>query len=68
MIRLEEALRQTSAALGDQPWALVGGLAVSVHCEPRFTRDIDIAIALPDDGAAERLVSSYPTWDSVSSL
>lgn len=25
-------------------WALVGGLAVAVRAEPRFTRDVDIAI------------------------
>lgn len=58
MIRLEEALRRTATALGDQQWTLVGGLAVSVRCEPRFTRDIDIVVALADDEAAERLVSS----------
>ncbi len=23
------------------PWALIGGLAVSVRAEPRFTRDVD---------------------------
>lgn len=39
------------------PWALVGGLAVSVRCEPRFTRDIDLAVAVTDDEAAEALVS-----------
>lgn len=36
-------------------WALVGGLAVSARTEPRFTRDLDVAVAVPDDGAAERL-------------
>lgn len=39
-----------------QPWALVGGLAVSVRTEPRFTRDIDLAVAVADDAAAEALV------------
>lgn len=43
-------------ALGP-PWALVGGLAVSVRGEPRFTRDIDIAVAVADDAAAEHLVA-----------
>jgi hypothetical protein len=38
-------------------WALVGGLAVSARAEPRFTRDIDVAVAVADDAAAERLVS-----------
>lgn len=28
---------------------LVGGLAVSVRCDPRFTRDVDLAIALQND-------------------
>lgn len=42
-------------ALG-QPWALVGGFAVSVRAEPRFTRDVDVAVAVPDDGSAEGLV------------
>lgn len=26
------------------PCALVGGLAVSVYAEPRFTRDVDLAV------------------------
>lgn len=36
--------------------ALVGGLAVSAHTEPRFTRDVDLAVAVADDDAAEALV------------
>ena len=39
-----------------QPWALIGGLAVSIRTEPRFTRDIDLAIAVSNDHAAEKLV------------
>ncbi|MCF7838745.1 MAG: nucleotidyl transferase AbiEii/AbiGii toxin family protein [Candidatus Marinimicrobia bacterium] len=46
------------AALG-QPWALVGGLAVSVRCEPRFTRDVDIAVAVSSDAQAEALVNAF---------
>jgi len=42
-------------------WALAGGLAVSVRCEPRFTRDIDVAIVTEDDAAAECLVYSLRT-------
>lgn len=38
------------------PWALVGGLAVSIRAEPRFTRDVDLAVAVVDDAAAESLV------------
>lgn len=56
--RLLTVLRRTAEALdGDGlPWALVGGLAVSARCEPRFTRDIDVAAAV-DDAGAEALVS-----------
>jgi predicted nucleotidyltransferase len=37
-------------------FALVGGLAVSVRTEPRFTRDADLAVAVDDDAEAERLI------------
>ena len=37
---------------------LVGGLAVSVRCDPRFTRDVDLALAIKDDSHAESIVSS----------
>jgi predicted nucleotidyltransferase len=36
--------------------ALVGGFAVSVRTEPRFTRDIDLVVAVPDDASAEELI------------
>ncbi len=36
--------------------ALVGGFAVSVRTEPRFTRDIDLVVAVDDDKTAESLV------------
>lgn len=36
-------------------FALVGGLAVSVRAEVRFTRDVDIAVAVADDTEAESL-------------
>ena len=36
--------------------ALVGGLAVGARAEPRFTRDVDIVVAVEDDEQAERLV------------
>jgi len=36
--------------------ALVGGLAVGVRIEPRFTRDADVAVSVADDGDAERLI------------
>ena len=34
---------------------LVGGLAVSVHCDPRFTRDVDLAVVVGSDSEAEKL-------------
>jgi predicted nucleotidyltransferase len=42
-------------ALGAK-WALVGGLAVSTRTEPRFTRDIDLAVSVADDREAQILV------------
>jgi predicted nucleotidyltransferase len=37
-------------------FALVGGLAVSIRAEVRFTRDVDIAVAVNDDADAESLI------------
>lgn len=56
---LLNSLRQTAHLLDarHQPWALVGGLAVSIRVEPRFTRDIDLAVAATDDAVAESLVA-----------
>ena len=36
--------------------ALIGGLAVAVRTEPRFTRDADVAVGVSDDSDAEALV------------
>ena len=44
---------------GGHPWALVGGLAVSVRVEPRFTRDIDLSVAVTSDRQAESVVSAF---------
>lgn len=41
-----------------QRWALVGGFAVSARAEPRLTRDVDVAVAVASDAAAEALVHS----------
>jgi len=38
--------------------ALVGGLAVSVRTEPRFTRDVDLAVAVADDATAEAVLGA----------
>ena len=37
-------------------FALVGGIAVSVRVEPRFTRDVDLVVAVASDVDAEALV------------
>jgi hypothetical protein len=39
-----------------QAFALVGGLGVSIRGEVRFTRDVDVAIAVSGDDVVERLV------------
>ncbi len=58
MTQLEHTLRQAVgdlAAFGVR-FALVGGLAVSIRTEPRFTRDADLAVAVASDDEAERLI------------
>jgi predicted nucleotidyltransferase len=40
----------------DRAFALVGGLAVSFRAEVRFTRDVDLAVAVNDDADFEVLV------------
>jgi hypothetical protein len=39
-------------------WALIGGFAVSARSQPRFTHDVDIAVAVRDDGEAPWLRSA----------
>jgi hypothetical protein len=55
---LQEALHRVARDLESRKtaFALVGGLAVSVRCEPRFTRDLDLAVAVASDAEAEQLV------------
>jgi hypothetical protein len=55
---LETILRRIQTELNGQGkrWSLVGGLAVVVRGEPRFTRDADLAVAVGDDAEAEALV------------
>jgi len=56
--RLQATLSRAAAELDrlHHPWALIGGLAVSARLGPRFTRDIDLAVAVPDDAEAEQLI------------
>lgn len=54
---LEKALRQLAGELNAETrWALVGGLAISSRLEPRFTRDLDLAVAVESDAEAEHLI------------
>lgn len=39
-------------------YALVGGIAVSARTEPRFTQDLDLAVAVADDAIAEGAINS----------
>jgi predicted nucleotidyltransferase len=52
---LYEALKLTISKLAGSKYALVGGLAISVRAEPRFTRDVDLAIAVETDTEAESI-------------
>jgi predicted nucleotidyltransferase len=38
-------------------WSLIGGMAVSAHSEPRFTRDLDVAVAVESDTEAEDIIA-----------
>lgn len=58
MASVESALRNAVAdlnAIGVR-WALVGGLAVSTRAIPRFTKDLDFAVAVDNDSEAEDVV------------
>lgn len=59
--RLFAALNRARVVLseGRVEWALVGGLAVSVRSDPRFTRDVDLVVAVASDDAAEALVHRF---------
>jgi hypothetical protein len=55
---VEQELRKAVADLDALKvrWALVGGLAISVRSVPRFTKDLDFAVAVADDSEAEDVV------------
>ncbi len=61
MTNFEASAREAAAQLEamDLSYALVGGFAVSVWSEPRFTRDIDLVVAVADDTAAEAAVRGF---------
>ena len=54
LIRLRSDLLASQAA-----WALIGGLAVSARAEPRTTRDLDVAVSVSGDSAAEAIVRFF---------
>ena len=58
MTRVEKVVREVAAAFNARKirYALVGGLAVSVRAEARFTRDVDWAVAVQGDAEAEAIV------------
>jgi hypothetical protein len=45
----------------DLRFALIGGFAVSARSEPRFTRDVDLAVSVADDAQAEATVRRLVT-------
>ena len=55
---VEQELRKAVADLDALKvrWALVGGLAISVRSVPRFTKDLDFAVAVANDSEAEDVV------------
>lgn len=65
MTSVEAALRRAVADLTavNAAWALVGGLAVSARTVPRFTRDLDFAVAVANDSEAEDVVRRLRSRD-----
>jgi hypothetical protein len=55
---VESALRRAVSDLNalKAQWALIGGLAISVRSVPRFTKDLDFAVAVAGDSEAEDVV------------
>jgi Nucleotidyl transferase AbiEii toxin, Type IV TA system len=62
---VESALRRAVTDLNavKARWALIGGLAVSARTVPRFTKDLDFAIAVADDSEAEDIVHRLRSRD-----
>lgn len=58
MKHFQPLLLQLSADLAAEGarWAIIGGIAVGVRTEPRFTRDLDVAVPTSDNREAETLV------------
>lgn len=61
MNQVEAALRRAAADVeaAGLKWALMGGLAVSARATPRFTQDVDLAVAVSGDLDAESLIRDF---------
>lgn len=61
MTRLDETLVRAADLLDElgKSYALVGGIAVSALASPRSTGDVDLAVAVAEDGEAENVVRSF---------
>ena len=55
ILNLFKNIEQTLSELNIK-WALIGGLAVSTHANPRFTNDIDISVSVSSDREVENIV------------
>lgn len=55
----EQAAHSIASDLDDLglSYALIGGFAVSIRTDPRFTQDIDLVVSITDDDAAEIAVN-----------
>ena len=53
-----DAAARAAALLDDlgARFVLIGGLAVAARSDPRYTRDVDLAVSVPDNAAAEQLL------------
>lgn len=58
---IEDLFRRAARILdkAGTPWAIVGGWAVSIRSEPRFTRDLDLAVAVMSDDEAQRVANAF---------
>lgn len=54
---IEGLLQEAAKALKRRScrFAIIGGIAISVRVEPRFTRDLDLVVAVSNDREAEQL-------------
>ena len=62
MAELDDALITLTTWLNSQqiPYMVIGGFAVTVWGEPRFTRDLDVTISVPAEGI-EPFIESIAT-------